>query len=363
METQEKKTTESVPLRKKILKLSFWEDVLIFILVIVGMITSVSFLVGKIVDWHDDFVSDHRLYSTAMGNGYEARTCDDGTKRIVKDGKCGSVLKGLSSVSGNMYDSLWVVGKDGLYTFFNTNTGKITSPFKYVNAWPFSEGVAAVVDEHNQLMFIDPHGNIAIDSVFRFNQKLIDNAIAFHNGLCKMVDTLGKYGIIDMSGKWVVAPNSDEAFFDPQNWWVLKLNDSLMVVDTCGRTIIDMNRGQELKILVDGSLAVWHQLYPSRIYDTVGNLIASQGYDEIQSLTYYENDEEINTGLFVYSTDYKHKGLMTSDGKILTQAKYSDIEAIGKTRFRAEFLMYYCDEYFERHSVLLNEKGQIVAEK
>ncbi|MBR4804790.1 MAG: WG repeat-containing protein [Bacteroidales bacterium] len=330
-------------------------------LIIAGICAIVCFTIDVVEDIRFDIAC--KKYSTyEMGGGYELRKYYNKPDKIVRKGRLSAVAKDIDWAKGSKEDSLWVVCKDNCCAYFNTRTGDFTSPFKYLNAWPFSEGVAAVVDEHNQLKFIDPHGNLAIDSIFRFDQKLIGSELAFHNGLCKMVDTLGRYGIIDMSGKWVVAPSSDEAFFDPQNWWVLKRNDSLMVVDTCGRTIIEMNRGQELKFLVDGSLEAWHQLYPGRIYDTAGNLIASQSYEEIQSLTYFEDDEEINTGLFVYSTDYNHKGLMTSDGQILTQAKYSDIEVLGKTRFRAELLVYHCDDCFERQSVLLNEKGQIVAE-
>lgn len=363
METQEKNNKKKgfwSLSKPKPVKVSFGWQLVFIPLIIVG-----AFSIGYFaVDVYDTICYDilASKYTTVnMGGGYELRRYYGEPDRIVRKGKICSVDKGIDWAKGDQWDSLWVVCKQNRCAYFNTRTGKYTSPFKYQKAWLFSEGVAAVVDEHNQLKFIDPHGNLAIDSTFRFSQELESRKIEFHNGLCQMADTSGRYGIIDMSGKWVIEPKYDNISCD-MRYWVLNRNDSLMVLDSIGQMFIGMNRGHEFKIMENGFIEVWHKSYPGMLYDTLGNLVARQSYYDIQPLTYYEDNEEKNTEMFVYSTDFEHKGLLAPDGRVLTKAHYSDIEAITKTRFRGE-LYVYTEDGLEQHSVLLNERGEIVAEK
>ena len=133
--------------------------------------------------------------------------------------------------------------------------------------------------------------------------------------------------------------------------------------------LIDLTPGQQLKLTDDGKLEIWQQLYPGRLYDKSGNLLANQTYWKIEMITYYEDGNEISTGMLAYYTRYDQCGLMSLGGKILTSAQYDEIEAIDKNLFRAQKTIdviiddedYSCyDDVSSMMYVLLNNNGELV---
>ena len=371
MEQQAKKQKKSDGLTKQILRMSAKWKVVIVLLILIGTFAVGFYLVTLIEDAYDKITSEKYYVSKEMGNGYEVRTYFDGPDCIAKNGKHRAIIKNIKWVNGNVSDSLWVVAKDDRRAYFNTNTGRLTSPFIYRKAWRYSEGVAAVVDENNQLRFIDPQGNPIMQRTFHYNQQR-EFYYQFHNKMCQMIDSTGKVGLIDILGNWVIEPQYDSADFAEGSvlgYWTMMRNDSLMVIDPTGRILIDMIPGHQLKYTANGNLEVWHQLYPGRLYDTLGNLLSNQTYWKIEKITYYEDGTEIPTDILEYYTDDGQCGLMSIAGQVLTDARYNEIEAIDKKLFRAKFSMEYDENEEEYLSyddlsiyILLNNKGERVEE-
>ena len=95
-----------------------------------------------------------------------------------------------------MYSDNMLVAKVGDKYGFLNEEGKESVPFVYSQAHNYSEGLAAVVDEHGKFLFIDKLGNIAI------KPKEYDRVDDFQNGTCK-VYRKDKVWEIDREGKKV----------------------------------------------------------------------------------------------------------------------------------------------------------------
>lgn len=95
-----------------------------------------------------------------------------------------------------MYSDNMLVAKVGDKYGFLNEEGKETVPFVYSQAHNYSEGLAAVVDEHGKFLFIDKLGNVAI------KPKKYDRVDDFQNGTCK-VYRKDKVWEIDLEGKKV----------------------------------------------------------------------------------------------------------------------------------------------------------------
>lgn len=95
-----------------------------------------------------------------------------------------------------MYSDNMLVAKVGDKYGFLNEEGKETVPFAYSQAHDYSEGLAAVVDEHGKFLFIDILGNVAI------KPKKYDRVDDFQNGTCK-VYRKDKVWEIDREGKKV----------------------------------------------------------------------------------------------------------------------------------------------------------------
>jgi hypothetical protein len=371
METNEK-NEKSTWLMRKISSLSLKWQIISIWLMAVGLFATVMYLVDIAIDLYDDIVSDN-YYVTGDMDGYEVHNYYDGRKCIAKEGSHRAVIDDIEWVNGDSSDSLWVVAKDERRAYFNTKTGKLAIPFTYLKAWRYSEGLAAVVDENNQLLFIDTQGNPAFKNTFKY-MGYFD--YIFKVGMCPMVDTTGKVGLIDISGNWVVEPRYDSVAFVSDadynyNYWSLMRGDSLMVIDSVGRTIIDMTPGHELRLTTEGGLEIWHRLRPGKLYDNFGNLLANQTYWNVKNIEYYNEYDKENARVLAYYTDYDHCGMLTPDGQVLTDAKYSEIESISENLFRAKYNIapedddYLCLIYGDYPStyVLLNSKGELVEGK
>lgn len=121
---------------------------------------------------------------------------------VRNNGKVGMLKANGEDFIPVKYDSLGVYSDDMLvakvgdkYGFLNEE-GKETVPFIYSQAHDYSEGLAAVVNEHGKYLFIDKLGNVAI------KPKEYDRVDKFQNGTCK-VYRKGKVWEIDREVKKV----------------------------------------------------------------------------------------------------------------------------------------------------------------
>lgn len=129
---------------------------------------------------------------------------------------------------------------------------------EYDHAWRFSEGKAAVC-VNGKLGFIDKHGKYIIEPLFaysnnpkygldQYNRQLehfVD--FTFNEGLCPMVGSNNKYGLIDKSGIWRLEPKYESIKYleQSQTWLIMdthKIDKDLIVLygaaDTNGNIIV-----------------------------------------------------------------------------------------------------------------------------
>ena len=223
-------------------------------------------------------------------------------------------------------DSLAVFCSEGKRGYYNMYTGEIAVPAQYRRAWIFSEGLAAV-QRNGMIGFIDRAGNTAIEFNYPFHGNPLSEFI-FKDGRCVVADTLGKCGVIDRKGNWLIPPEYDN----------IRVFQEYAIVSKAG---------------------VRKQLS----YD--GTILNSFVLDDIHRLTYYtkelhENNEgdvhyidKLNdTGLFRYRVGGRC-GLMDANCRRLTEPLYETITAVDKNMFRAELI----DGYSE---VILNAKGEVM---
>ena len=223
-------------------------------------------------------------------------------------------------------DSLAVFFSEKKRGYYNMYTGEIAVPAQYRRAWVFAEGVAAV-QKNGMIGFIDHKGNTVIDFQFPYHGNPLSEFV-FSDGHCVVADTLGKCGVIDKKGHWLIKPEYDN-------------------ISTYKEYAIVSKAGVRMQVSYDG---------------TVMNSFV---LDDIKRLTYtvkerYENregeieylDKEIDTGLFSYRVGGRC-GLMDANCNRLTEPLYKSIIAVDKNMFRATLIDYYSE-------VILNAKGVVM---
>ena len=94
----------------------------------------------------------------------------------------------------------------GKYGFMYAPIAWYRIPAQYDQAWPYSEGVAAVRKD-NRVSFIDPFGKAAVGGFsFPWNGHFLDRAIFFRNGVCPAASEDRLCGAVDHDGNWVINP-------------------------------------------------------------------------------------------------------------------------------------------------------------
>ena len=250
-------------------------------------------------------------------------------KVTIKNARTGKVtMKGvkLEWAQGSSRDSLAVFCSEKKRGYYNMYTGEIAVPAQYRRAWVFAEGVAAV-QKNGMIGFIDHKGNTVIDFQFPYHGNPLTEFV-FSDGHCVVADTLGKCGVIDKKGNWLIKPEYDN-------------------ISTYKEYAIVSKAGIRMQVSYDG---------------TVMNSFV---LDDINRLTYtvkerYENregeieylDKEIDTGLFSYRVGGRC-GLMDANCNRLTEPLYKSITAVDKNMFRATLIDYYSE-------VILNAKGVVM---
>lgn len=273
----------------------------------------------------EDRVTDNGLL---LNDDLVAMKTSDG-KVTIKNGATGKItIKDvkLDWTQQSSRDSLAVFCSEKKRGYYNMYTGEIAVPAQYRRAWVFSEGLAAV-QKNGMIGFIDHKGNTVIDFQFPFHGNPLSEFV-FSDGHCVVADTLGKCGIIDRKGKWLIKPEYD-----------------------------NINAYKEYAIVIKAGVRMQVS------YD--GTVLNSFVLDDISRLTYtvkerYENregeivylDKVIDTGLFSYRVGGRC-GLMDSNCHRLTEPLYKSIKAVDKNMFRATLIDYYSE-------VILNAKGVVM---
>ena len=287
------------------------------------------------------------------------------------------ILNEVTWVSGvNEEDSLLCFASHGKRGYFNRHTGEIPIPATYyINAWIFSEGLAAVMEADSTLKFINPKGEVIIDKQFKYSDLLDDMAFVFHNGYCPMGDKNGVFGLIDKNGNWVLEPEYDGIIHTDKDWWIVSkgnkfgvLNDSLKIILPPEFKSIDVEKY---------GLEVLNMNYERKLFDLEGKLLQDFMFTDIRDLSYkipkvggHKTDSEDEYEWYIseykeYRTTYSFDddnrvGLLSPDGKPITPPLYAYIVALGPDRFRCYYNLVGSDSVEEGLSILINSKGKVI---
>lgn len=298
----------------------------------------------------------------------------DGTDGYVK------TADGKTTVS----DIMWIakpLGVDSLVCYsdgekrgyFNMFTGEPVIKPKYDHAWVFSDGFASVDDE-GWIKFIDGNGNVVIDPKIPYIAGA--DGYVFHGGHCVLHNNRrDKFGMIDKRGNWVMKAEYDR----------IMPVDTFYIVSKGGQQCVITYNMDVVLPFVDANLWVSGDRITAemadhtlRQYDLQGNLVDAfliSGVDnmvyETGELRYLKTKNSDEEGNLIGETEDENPspvhntarckryeaasgwyGLMSPDGKVLTNPVYSEITAIG-------YDLYLCKKGSMSGDVL-NGKGRKV---
>lgn len=320
----------------------------------------------------DDLYSIYN-YSERISNDF--RFYENGNHGYIENIRTRKkVLKDVNWIAGvkNDGDTLLCYASHGYRGYLNKNTCQVVIPAtRYKKAWLFSEGVAAVMEEDSIIKFINPKGDIVLDTKNKYAELPAHRGYLYKNGYCPMRDINGQWGLINMAGQWAVRPMYDDIKFTVKNCWICfwqkkqgLINDSLQVV---------INPDYREVLVTDNGIEVLNEDYTRQLLDFNGDLLENNMYTDIRELYYKKSVVDPNMDEYeyelspymVYQTTYSSTtpvrvGLMGPDGIPVTPPIYKSIEAINKYCFRC----FYDEsgQYYEGEgaSVLINNKGQVI---
>ena len=223
-------------------------------------------------------------------------------------------------------DSLAVFCSESKRGYYNMYTGEIAIPAQYRRAWIFSEGLAAV-QRNGMIGFIDRSGNTAIEFNYPYHGNPLSEFI-FKEGRCVVADTLGKCGVIDRTGAWLIPPEYDN-------------------ISAFHEYAIVSKAGVRMQVGYDGVVL------NAFVLDNISRLTYSvqERYENREGELEYI-DKDVDTGLFAYRVGGRW-GLMDANCHRLTEPLYGYITAVDKNMFRARLI----DNYSE---VIINAKGDVM---
>lgn len=267
----------------------------------------------------------------------------------TRDGK--KTIKDIHWIAKPLGDDSLVCYSNGdARGYFNMLTGELAIKPQYKHAWVFSDGLASV-DDNGWIKFIDANGNVAIDPKIPYIAGAEGNV--FHNGHCVLhSNRRDKFGMIDKHGNWVMKADYDR----------IQPVDTFWIASKGGRQcVISKNMTVVLPFIdavlwvSDNGISAEMADHTLRKYDLQGNIVDTFLISSVENMIYETdelrylktNNDEGEDGLNGYTEAPNpspvHKtarckryeaasgwyGLMSPDGKVLTNPNYSDIIAIG----------------------------------
>lgn len=176
----------------------------------------------------------------------------------------------------------------------------------------------------------------------QLKEEAVITANPFHGSLCVKSDGHA-YGLVDTTGKWVLEPRYSEidhlsGLGEIEYYWVLMAGDSLRLVDDNLREVIPMLEAYYVELCTDSTFVVSRYGVPSIRFSLTGERLPGYCFNEVSVPCYKSVDGNLVPcpHNLVYSVGTDFQGLLSLDGTLLTEAVYSDIEALGPNIFKCE---------------------------
>ena len=219
-------------------------------------------------------------------------------------------------------DTIGVYKKDGKSGYYNVKTKEIVIAADYEKARQFSQGLAGVVKD-GRVGFINLKGETVIGFNYAYNDKKDGSERhVFRYGYCAIANVDGKYGVIDRTGNWVIAPEYMDANIC-KDYAIVKVRNSFNLQMDYAGNVLNNHVVDEIKIL-------W-----------IGRTDKYNDYEYVRETKYC-----------MYKVNGRC-GLMDCKGNILTEPIYLHIQAIGEELFSARLLD-------DSSYVIIDGKGKVV---
>ena len=286
---------------------------------------------------------------------------ENGSHGYLKDDITGKkVLRDVNwVVTSSSEDTLACYASKGYRGYLDVRTGRPVIPAeRYTKAWLFSEGLAAVMEKDSTIKFIDTHGQVVIDKGFR--HPVFTYGYLFHDSLCAMTDALGKWGIIDRKGEWVVLPEYDGIAHRDPGFWLVNKGEKRGLLDKKALPVIPVEY-RSIEVSAQGISVVLDD-YTMCMMNYDGSLKYKFICGDVDNI-YYATSETNSDGEDIqklapcksYYTYEDHRGLMGPDGQPLTKPIFSSITGVNEN-------LYYCQFDYVGCGILLDGKGRLVNE-
>ena len=305
--------------------------------------------------WGDDSMSKNVCAHYFHDNKYRVYNLYTGKYTTPK-------LNWISDAQEN--DSLAVYAIRNRRGFINVINGEIIIDAEqndYRKAWVFSEGLAAVLKD-DKIGFINEKNEVIIPFLYKYteDENMYSHSYLFHNGLCAMANTEGKYGLIDKTGKWAVKPIYDEVWTPHESGYRIIVNDGKYgVLDSICNVVYPVEY-DDINILSDGFIL--NKEGKKWQVDLSGNIIQPFMFDGTYYLNYPVGYSENGDIQYAFADYLKYEvagsyGIINRiTGEAITPATYSDINMLSQEIFEVQD-SESCDWY------LIDTKGNVVSTK